>query len=86
LFVTASPQVRAGRRLDELARMGLSAHYDEVLADILARDARDRDRAAAPLAMAEDAVLLDTSELGVEAATGEAIAAVARRLGTGIGH
>jgi hypothetical protein len=36
--------------------------------------------------MAENAVLLDTSELGVEAATGEAIAAVARRLGTGIGH
>jgi cytidylate kinase len=76
LFVTASPEVRARRRLDELTRMGLCAHEEEVLADILARDARDRDRAAAPLAMAGDALLLDTSELGVEAAVARAIARV----------
>ena len=86
LFVTASPEVRARRRLDELKRMRLSAHYDEVLADILARDARDGERAAAPLAVAGDAVLLDTSELGVEAAVGEAIMAAQRRMAAGFGH
>jgi cytidylate kinase len=82
LFVTASPEVRAKRRQGELARMGLNAHHEEVLADILARDARDRDRAAAPLTMAEDAVLLDTSALGVVAAVDEAIAAAEKRLGS----
>jgi cytidylate kinase len=76
LFVTARPEIRARRRFEELKRMGLAVHYDDVLADIEARDERDRNRAAAPLAMAQDAVLLDTSELGVEHAIAEAIAAV----------
>jgi cytidylate kinase len=84
LFVTASPEVRARRRFDELVRMGLHAHFEEVLADIHARDERDRNREAAPLSMAEDAHLLDTSELGVEAAIAEAIAAVeAKAVGDG---
>jgi cytidylate kinase len=78
LFVTASPEVRARRRFDELLRMGLNVHYEDVLADIHARDERDRSRASAPLAMAEDAHLLDTSALGVEEAVAEAVAAVER--------
>jgi cytidylate kinase len=81
LFVTATPEVRARRRFDELTRMGLSVHYEDVLLDIQARDERDRSRAAAPLAMAGDAYRLDTSDLGIEAAIGEAIAAVDRRAG-----
>ena len=80
LFVTASAEVRARRRYDELVRMGLNAHFDDVLTDIRARDERDRSRAAAPLARASDAHLLDTSELGVEAAIAEAIAAVEARV------
>ncbi len=80
LFVTASPEVRARRRFDELIRMGLTVHYEDVLLDIRARDERDTSRAAAPLVKAEDAVLLDTSEMGVEAAIAAAIAAVEGRL------
>ena len=80
LFVTASAEVRARRRLDELTRRGSAAHYDDVLIDIRARDERDAGRAAAPLAQAKDAELLDTSELDVDAAIARAIALVEARL------
>jgi cytidylate kinase len=81
LFVTASPEVRARRRHDELVRAGRTAHYDDVLADIKARDERDSHRAAAPLVKADNAVLLDTSEMGIDEAIEAAAAAVeARRL------
>jgi cytidylate kinase len=80
LFVTAAPEVRARRRYEELLRMGLRADPEEVLLDIRARDERDRSRAAAPLRAAEDAHVLDTSELGIEDAVAAAIAAVERRL------
>ncbi|MEQ7873190.1 (d)CMP kinase [Sphingomonas sp. ASV193] len=73
LFVTASDEVRAARRLAELEARGMPAHHDEVLADIRARDARDRDRAAAPLKAADDAIRLDTSDLTPEQAVAEAI-------------
>ncbi len=74
LFVTASPEVRAKRRLKELAKRGMEAHFEEVLADIHARDERDSTREAAPLKPASDSMLLDTSDLGVR----EAIAAAIR--------
>ena len=80
LFVTASPEVRARRRLEELRRIGLSVHYEDVLLDIQARDARDSARSAAPLQKAADAALLDTSELGVEAAIAAAISLVRERI------
>ncbi|QAY78536.1 (d)CMP kinase [Sphingosinicella sp. BN140058] len=79
LFVTASAEVRARRRFDELARLGIPIPFPDVLADIETRDARDRNRAAAPLVMAEDAHRLDTSMLGIEEAIAQAIAAVERR-------
>jgi CMP/dCMP kinase len=79
LFVTASPEIRARRRQQELQRLGRPSHYEEVLTDIRARDERDSGRAAAPLARAPDAHLLDTSALTVEAAIAEAIAAVESR-------
>ena len=82
LFVTASPEVRARRRLAELQRMALDVHYPDVLADIRARDARDRDRSAAPLIVAEDAETLDTSAITAEAAVAAAIAIVERKAGT----
>jgi cytidylate kinase len=73
LFVTASPEVRAKRRVKELEKRGMKAHYDDVLVDIRARDERDSHRAVAPLRPALDAILLDTSALDVAAAIAEAI-------------
>ena len=80
LFVTATPEVRAHRRLAELTARGLNAHFDEILSDISARDERDGGRATAPLLQADDALLLDTSELDVAAAIAAAIALVEGRL------
>ena len=79
LFVTASPEVRAQRRYAELKRLGLDIHLPDVLADIRARDERDRGRAEAPLRAADDAVILDTSEMAIEAAIEAAVAAVEAR-------
>lgn len=76
LFVTASAEVRAERRHAELGRMGLNVQLDAVLHDIRTRDERDSARSAAPLRRAEDAALLDTSELGIDAAIAAAIALV----------
>ena len=73
LFVTASPEVRAQRRVRELLKRGLPGHYEDVLLDLKARDERDSGREAAPLAEASDAVRLDTSELTVEQAIAEAV-------------
>ena len=80
LFVTATPEVRAQRRLKELTSRGMRAHYDDVLADIRARDERDSGRSAAPLRKAEDAAVLDTSELDADAAIAAAIEMAQRRL------
>jgi cytidylate kinase len=80
LFVTARPEVRAARRLRELEGRGMNAHFDDVLADILARDERDTHRDSAPLKQAPDAILLDTSELDVDAAITTAIQLVEERL------
>lgn len=76
LFVTASAEVRAKRRMDELTGRGIQADYDVVLADVRARDTRDTDRATAPMIAADDALTLDTSDMSVEAAIAAAIAAV----------
>jgi cytidylate kinase len=80
LFVTASPEVRAERRLKELHGRGMDAPLADVLADIRARDERDTHRAVAPLKQAPDALFLDTSELDVEAAIAEALRLVKGRL------
>ena len=73
IFVIASPEVRAKRRAQELRARGETASEAEVLADILARDQRDRSRAAAPLIQAKDAHLLDTTSLDIEAAFAAAV-------------
>lgn len=68
LYVTASPEVRADRRWKQLAGQGESVTFDEILADIRKRDERDGGRKDAPMTQAADAVLLDTSEMGIEQA------------------
>ena len=76
LFVTASADVRATRRFQELTGKGIKVTQDQVLADIQTRDARDMQRDQAPLRPAEDAIRLDTSELSIEQAVAAAIASV----------
>ncbi|HEV2897335.1 MAG TPA: (d)CMP kinase [Pseudaminobacter sp.] len=68
LYVTASAEVRAGRRLRDIQSRGGWADFAEILADIVHRDARDMGRADSPLKPAADAHLLDTSEMAIEAA------------------
>ena len=80
LFVTASAEVRAQRRVRELLERGMPGHYDDVLLDIRARDERDANREFAPLKQASDADLLDTSDLNVEQAVAEAIRLVDARV------
>lgn len=68
LFIEASSRVRAERRHKELIENGHDISYEEILAQIEARDAADRSRAISPMKAADDALLLDTSDLGIEAA------------------
>jgi cytidylate kinase len=79
LFVTASAEVRARRRHAELRAAGGDMSYDAVLEDVHERDARDRDRSTAPLIAADDAVLIDTSTMDIDAAVAAAIAAIDAR-------
>ena len=65
VFLTASVEVRAKRRTAELLEKGIEANFEEVKRDIAARDEQDKNRAVAPLRQAEDALLLDSSELGI---------------------
>jgi cytidylate kinase len=80
LFVTATPEVRANRRYKDLCAQGSNLTEEAVLADIRERDARDSNRAAAPLLKAPDAVLLDTTDLDIEAAAARALSLVASAL------
>ena len=66
IFLTASAEERANRRVKQLQEKGVAADYDEVLRDIRYRDEQDSSREAAPLRQAEDAVLVDTTELNVD--------------------
>jgi len=78
IFVTATPEVRARRRALEFRRNGGTVDEADVLADILRRDARDTQRAVAPLKAAADAYVLDTTALDIEGAFKAALAIVAR--------
>lgn len=79
LFVTASAEVRAHRRYEEMLSRGLDVDFDNILADIRMRDARDAGRAEAPLKAAENAILLDTGDLTIGAAVQRAIELVDTR-------
>jgi len=86
IFVTASAEMRAARRLRELAAKGEEMTLDAVLAAIRERDRRDSERAIAPLKPAADAVLLDTTDLDIEAAFRAALSIVeVARAGRGRG-
>ena len=70
IFLTASAEERAKRRHKQLNEKGISANLRDLSADIAARDARDSQRSVSPLKPAEDAIVIDTSELGIEAVVG----------------
>ena len=78
-YVTATPEERARRRFRELAASGDATGYEAVLDDIQKRDARDRTRGAAPLRVAPDAVVIDTTALDPQAAFDQALAVVTAR-------
>ena len=80
LFVTASAEVRAQRRTDEILAKGEEADFEQILADVKLRDERDSNRAVAPLVPAENAHLLDTSKLDIESAFLEAVSIVEKAL------
>jgi cytidylate kinase len=81
LFVTATPKERARRRYRELREAGNGVSEADVLADIRRRDERDKGRAAAPLRQAEDAHLLDTTNLDIDAAFKAAIDVIDAAMG-----
>lgn len=83
LFVTASAEIRAQRRLAELVLARPSLDFETVLADVKARDERDANRVDAPMKPAEDALLLDTTELSIDAAVTEAVALITKRIEQG---
>ncbi len=81
LFVTASLDVRTDRRVLELQQRGAIPNWAEIRADLADRDERDENRPVSPLLQAEDAYLLDTTKLDIEAAVAAAIAVIDARLG-----
>jgi cytidylate kinase len=76
VFLTASPEERADRRYKQLKDKGVSVIFGDLLREILARDARDANRAVAPLRPAEDAVCIDTTGLGIDAVVERVLAVV----------
>ncbi len=80
LFITASIEARADRRFKELQNKGEAATYGAVLEEMRARDARDSDRSVSPLRPADDAFILDTSDLDAEAAFEQALAYIESKI------
>jgi CMP/dCMP kinase len=74
IYVDATPEARARRRHEELREMGLASIYTRVLQDMRERDARDRGRAVAPLTLADDALVIDSSELDADQVFARALA------------
>ena len=81
VFLTAEPDVRAGRRLLELRAAGGDVTYEEVVASVVERDRRDEERAVAPLRRAQDAVEVDTTALSLEEVVAAVESIARRRLG-----
>jgi CMP/dCMP kinase len=78
-FLTASPEVRAKRRHEELVAKGQNVTFDETLADVKERDARDEGRAVAPLKRADDALLVDSTPMSIDQAVAFMLAEVAKK-------
>ncbi|MGB2079032.1 MAG: (d)CMP kinase [Vibrio sp.] len=80
IFLDASAQERAHRRLNQLQRKGLDGKFDQLLCDIKERDDRDRNRAVAPLRPADDAFVLDSSDLSIDEVVASALEFIQSKL------
>lgn len=80
IFLTASPEVRAKRRYDELIEKGMDVNYDEVLSDVITRDYNDSHRENAPLKPADDSVIVDTSDLDLKQSVDKLISIMKERM------
>ncbi len=80
LFLDASAEERAKRRYNQLQTKGINGNFAQILAEIKARDCRDRNRPVAPLKPAEDALLLDSTELGIDQVVERALVYIRQRL------
>lgn len=79
-FITASSEVRAKRRYDEFMQKGMDVKYEDVLKDVKTRDERDANRQDAPMKPAEDAIILDTSDLSIDEVFQKAVAIIEEKL------
>jgi len=79
LYLTASPEERAGRRYKQLKEKGIDVNVQRLSQDIAERDKRDRERVVAPLIAAPNAVIIDTTEMGIEAVARRAMQLIAER-------
>ena len=79
-YLTASPEVRARRRADENAAKGLESDYEKILAQINERDFQDKNRKMAPLKIASDAVVVDTSDMNIEEVTALVIGKIQEKI------
>ena len=79
-FITAKPEVRAKRRFDEFAAKGQNTDFETVLKDVKARDERDATRKDAPMKPADDAYILDTSDMGIDEVFQKAVAIIEEKV------
>jgi len=80
IFLTASAEVRAKRRFDELTAKGQAVNYEDVLAEMIERDRNDSTRAVSPLRQAEDSILLDTGDMDFEGALSAVLAIIREKM------
>lgn len=80
IFLTASPEVRAKRRYDELIEKGMDVKFDDVLSDVITRDYNDSHRETAPLKPASDSVIVDTSDLDLKQSVDKLISIMKERM------
>ncbi len=81
IFLTASPEERAKRRYKQLKQKGIDANLPELVSELEARDKRDSERAAAPLKAADDAVVLDTTDMSIDEVVNQVMQMASRRFG-----
>jgi cytidylate kinase len=84
IFLTASPQERAKRRYKQLKEKGIDANLPELVAELKARDERDSERSAAPLKAADDAILLDTTEMSIDEVVNQVLHMASQRFGSNV--
>ena len=80
LFLDASAEERAKRRYKQLQNKGINGNFEQILAEVKERDFRDRNRAVAPLKPAEDALLLDSTQLSIDEVIAQALAYIRQKV------